>query len=311
MIETNTGVAFAPDGIVRRQFSSWRGIAAEVTELSRLEPFEARLRAPYHLLIAANRAERRDGETIVEGLPPVRRHEFSGTLTFVPAGYEFLGWQVPKAFARVTYFYIDPQGPLIDRDLRFDEASLRPRLLFEDAALWSTSAKLTTELERGAAADPYYAEALSVILVAELARLDRNQRAAERPARGGLAGWQRRAVDEAIEAHLAEPLSPVRLAELVRLSPRHFTRAFKQSFSQPPHQYHLARRIDRAKELLRKGEMSASEIALALGFADASAFSTTFRRFAGVGPRDYRRSIARPPVDRQQHGLIDSARTHL
>jgi AraC family transcriptional regulator len=291
MIETQTGVAFSPDGIVRRQFSALAGIAAETTELSRLEPFEARLRAPYHLLIAAHRAERRDGETNIEGLPPSRRREFSGTLTFVPAGYQFLGWQIPKTFARVTYFYIDPHGPLIDRDLRFDETSLRPRMLFGDAALWSTAAKLTSEIERGSAADRYYAEALSVVLVAELVRLDRNKRAPERAARGGLASWQRRAVDEVIEAHLGEPLSPVRLAELVRLSPRHFTRAFKESFNLPPHRYHLARRIERAKELLRKDDMSISEIALALGFADASAFSTTFRRFIGVSPRDYRRAI--------------------
>jgi len=96
-------------------------------------------------------------------------------------------------------------------------------------------------------------------------------------------------VDEEIEAHLAEPLSPVALAQLVRLSPRHFARAFRQSFGQPPHQYHLSRRVERAKDLLRTGEMSVTEIAVALGFADTSAFSTTFRRFTGVTPRDYRR----------------------
>src|SRR5437016_5287682 len=72
MIEAHTGVAVSPEGIVRRQFCSWRGISAEVVELSRLEPFEYRLRAPYHLLIASHRAERSDGETMVEGLPRSR-----------------------------------------------------------------------------------------------------------------------------------------------------------------------------------------------------------------------------------------------
>ena len=92
--------------------------------------------------------------------------------------------------------------------------------------------------------------------------LDRDERAPERPGSRWACHLQRRAVDEAIEAHVAEPLSPVRLAALVRLSPRHSPRAFKQSFSLPPHQYHLARRVDRAQELLRKGEMSITEVAM-------------------------------------------------
>jgi AraC family transcriptional regulator len=93
-----------------------------------------------------------------------------------------------------------------------------------------------------------------------------------------------RSVDETIEEHLAEPLPLVALANSVRLSPRHFARAFKESFGQPPHQYHLSRRIERAKMLLGEGKMSVTEIAIALGFADTSAFSTTFRRLAGGSP---------------------------
>jgi AraC family transcriptional regulator len=291
MIETHPGVVFSPESIVRRQSFFSRGLSSEIVELSRLEPFEYRLRAPCHLLIASHRAERRDGETIVEGLPRSNRREFSGRLTFVPAGDEFFGWQQPRMLTRVSYFYIDPKGPLIDPELRPGDADLRPRLFFEDAALWGTAVKLTQEIERGADTDRHYVEALSVVLVAELARLDGRGFGSEEPARGGLAAWQRRAVDEEIEAHLAEPLSPIRLAQLVRLSPRHFARAFKQSYGQPPHQYQLSRRVDCAKELLGKGDMSVTEIAVALGFADTSAFSTTFRRFVGTAPRDYRRNV--------------------
>ena len=292
MIETPPGVVFSPESIVKRQSHSWRGMAAETVQLSRLEPFEYRLRAPCHLLIASHRAERRDGETFVEGLPRSTRREFNHRLTFVPAGGEFFGWQIPRALARVTYFYIDPDGPLIDREPRFGAGELEPRLFFEDPALWATAAKLAQETERGAKADPIYIDALSVVLITELFRLNGNESGGEHDARGGLAAWQQRAVDEQIEAHLAEPLSLVSLAEGVRLSPRHFARAFKQSFGQPPHQYLLTRRIDRGKALLAAGEASVTEIAVALGFADPSAFSTTFRRLTGGTPRDYRRAQA-------------------
>jgi AraC family transcriptional regulator len=292
MIEAQTGVVFSPESIVRRQVASWRGISAEIVQLSRLEPFEYRLRAPCHLLIASHRAERRDGETFVEGLPRSTRREFSRRLTFVPAGGGFSGWQEPRALTRVTYFYIDPLGPLIDPELRFSELELAPRLFFEDAALWATADKLTQEIERSDKADRYYAEALSVVLVAELARLNRVELDPERQSRGGLAAWQQRAVEEQIEVNLTAPMSLIALAESVRLSPRHFARAFKQSFGQPPHQYQLSRRVERAKALLGRGEMSVTEIAVALGFSDTSAFSTTFRRFSGGTPRDYRRALA-------------------
>jgi AraC family transcriptional regulator len=114
MIEPPNGVVFSPESIVKRQSSSWRGMSADIVQLTQLEPFEYRLRAPCHLLIASHRAERRDGETMVEGLPKSTRREFSRRLTFVPAGGEFFGWQEPRALARVSYFYIDPDGPLLD-----------------------------------------------------------------------------------------------------------------------------------------------------------------------------------------------------
>jgi AraC family transcriptional regulator len=266
-------------------------MSAEIVQLSRLEPFEYRRRSPQHLLIATHRGERRDGETVVEGLPRSTRREFNRRLTFVPAGHEFYGCQEPRALARITFFYIDPLGPLIDPELRFHELELAPRLFFEDAGLWATADKLTQEIERGDQSDRFYAEALGVVLVAELARLYRVEPDAEQSSRGGLAAWQRRAVEEQIEINLAEPLSLVALAESVRLSPRHFARAFKQSFGQPPHQYHLARRVERAKALLCRGDLSVTEIAVSLGFSDTSAFSTTFRRFSGRTSRDYRRAL--------------------
>src|SRR3984957_18043641 len=101
MVETPTGVVFSPEHIVRRQSSSWRGMSADIVQLARLEPFEYRLRAPCHLLIASHRAERRDGETIVEGLPRSTRREFSRRLPFVPAGGQVFGWQEPRGLPYV------------------------------------------------------------------------------------------------------------------------------------------------------------------------------------------------------------------
>src|ERR1700716_4406370 len=76
------------------------------------------------------------------------------------------------------------------------------------------------------------------------------------PARGGLAAWQQRTVAAYIEEHLAEQIPLGTLAQLVRLSPYYFCRAFKQSFGIPPHRYHTGRRIEHAKILLAGRKLS-------------------------------------------------------
>lgn len=108
------------------------------------------------------------------------------------------------------------------------------------------------------------------------------------PSRGGLSGWQQRRVADFIEAHLAETVRLAALAELVRLSPYHFARAFKQSFGLPPHRYHLARRMTRAKALLDEPASTVTAVALAVGFAETSSFSAAFRKLTGMPPSCYR-----------------------
>jgi AraC family transcriptional regulator len=68
------------------------------------------------------------------------------------------------------------------------------------------------------------------------------------------------------------------LAQLARLSPHYFCRAFKQSFSLPPHRYHSMRRIEHAKMMLASSNTSVTEIGLRLGFSETSSFSTAFAR---------------------------------
>ena len=70
--------------------------------------------------------------------------------------------------------------------------------------------------------------------------------------------------------------------------PAHLASPIKTSFGQPPHRYHLGRRIERAKALL--SGQSVTEVALAVGFAETSSFSAAFRRVTGVSPREFRRA---------------------
>ncbi len=285
------GMIFSPSDIARRQSAGWRGAAAEVVQITRHERFEYGARSPLHLLIAAERAEQHDGETVVEGLPPSHLHTASRKLTFVPAGRQLHGWSDPRILTRSLHFYFDPSGPLVDPELGFGEIDFEPRLFFDDAAIWATSTKLGALIENPGSGNRLYAEALVAVLAHELVRLNRGIAPVEPATRGGLAGWQRNRVLQYIEANLAEPISLATLADLARLSPFHFARAFKQSFTVPPHRYHTARRIERAKELLARPTLSVTDIALSIGFSETGSFTAAFRRLTGRTPTDYRRSL--------------------
>jgi len=282
-------VAFSPADIVERHPAQWRGLQAENVRVTTAEPFECAYQAPRHLLILSEQGERYDGETQVDGLPLSNQREYSRTLTFIPAGTRFHGWQKPRLSKKATYCYIDPSAPLLDPELGFSRVEFKPRLFFFDRDLWETMLKLKRQIDKGD--DPLYAESLSIVLLHELLRLDRSNEQPQPAARGGLAGWQQKRVAQYIETHLSESIPLATLAELARLSPYHFARAFKHSFGVPPHRYHLMRRMDQAKLLLGKAGASVTEIALQVGFHETSSFTAAFRKLTDHSPTEYRRSL--------------------
>jgi AraC family transcriptional regulator len=284
-------VNFKPPEITRRHLATWNGMHADTVQVVRHEPFEYSFRGPDHLLIACERAERYDGETLVEGLPKSNARNFNRKLTFVPAGHQFYGWQKPRTLARVTYFYIDPRAPLLDPALGFAKTGFKPLLFFFDRDLWDTAMKLKTQVEGRASSRQSYAEALSLVLLHELLRVNNGGAAPEPMAYGGLAAWQRKCVADYIEDHLADDIPLTTLAGLAQLSPFHFSRAFRQSFGMPPHRYHLNRRIEHAKCLLANFSLSVTEIGQRLGFSESSAFTASFRKFTARTPTDFRRSL--------------------
>jgi hypothetical protein len=146
--DTSEGIRFTPADIVRRRRVEWDGLRAETVEMTRLVRFEYGVRSLHHVLIAAERGEREDGESVVEGVQRSTQREFNRKMTFIPAGHCFHGWQEPRVLARCTYLYLDPAGPLIDPELRFSEIDFKPRLFFFDRDLWETAIKLKRSRSR-------------------------------------------------------------------------------------------------------------------------------------------------------------------
>jgi AraC family transcriptional regulator len=242
--------------------------------------------APVHLLIAYEHGLCQQPGAAISTPKNLRRK-----LTFVPAGREFREWLAPNSATRFMCLYIEPSEQIGQPDEGDGSGLLAPRLLFENRVLWETISKLKGLIEAGVT-NRRYLEAVGTVLAHELSQVVSGQISAERPARGGLAAWQVRLVTDYIEEHFSEEISLTTLAGLVRLSPHHFCRAFRQSLGRSPCRYHGMRRLEQAKRLLASPNLTISDVALQSGFNETSTFTAAFRRATGVPPTTFRRSLS-------------------
>jgi AraC family transcriptional regulator len=97
--------------------------------------------------------------------------------------------------------------------------------------------------------------------------------------------WRLRRVFEYVDAHLHEPLDLVALADAAGLSVRHFARAFREELGETPHRWLMARRLERATDMLKKNELPLAQIAEACGFAGQSHFTKVFKQLTGDTPK--------------------------
>ena len=103
-----------------------------------------------------------------------------------------------------------------------------------------------------------------------------------------------RRVRDRIDREYALPLDVDSLAREVGLSAGHLSREFKAAYGEAPYSYLMTRRIERAMVLLRRGDMSATEVCHAVGYGSLGTFTTRFTELVGISPGRYRREGAAP-----------------
>jgi AraC family transcriptional regulator len=217
------------------------------------------------------------------------RHEppAPGSLVVIPAGaparvrwrgpresvYVLLG---PRLFARVAAEACDLDLGRVTLPVAYDLSHPPIR-----AAMLALQAELTS----GGAGGRLLAQSLGNVLAVHLLRqFAAPGQAGARPG-GGLPRKKLRAVLEYIEEHLDGALTLDDLAAVAHLSRFHFARLFKHSTGLPPHQYVVARRVERAKGLLRGGGgLALADVAAEVGFACQSHLTRHFQRLVGVTP---------------------------
>ena len=97
----------------------------------------------------------------------------------------------------------------------------------------------------------------------------------------------RRARD-VIDRDYAAPLDVPTLARAALMSPAHFSRQFRAAYGETPYGYLMTRRIERAKALLRRGDMTVTEVCMAVGCTSLGSFSSRFTELVGESPSAYR-----------------------
>jgi AraC-like DNA-binding protein len=101
-----------------------------------------------------------------------------------------------------------------------------------------------------------------------------------------------RRVRDRIDREYARPLDVEALARDAHMSPGHFSRLFRQAYGESPYSYLMTRRIERAMALLRRGDMSVTEVCFDVGCSSLGTFSTRFTELVGMPPSAYRRQEA-------------------
>ncbi|MFD9007952.1 helix-turn-helix domain-containing protein [Streptomyces sp. NPDC059558] len=86
----------------------------------------------------------------------------------------------------------------------------------------------------------------------------------------------------------AEPLDVQALANVALMSSGHFSRSFRAAFGETPYSYLMTRRVERAKALLRRGDMSVTDVCFAVGCTSLGSFSSRFTELVGETPSSYR-----------------------
>ena len=220
-----------------------------------------------------------------------------GTVWLCPAGLKDYLLQVSAPMPQVLHIYLPSQrfsaGSL---GVDFGEAahaSLHHEQSFQDPLVAEMAFAIASELRTQTSGGRLLAETLAASLAARLVQRrigSSAERELLRPSRRGLDGRRLTRVKEYVEANLEGDLTVAELASVAHLSHFHFARAFKAAVGQSPHQYVSAQRLERAKMLLRRGDQSLLDIAVALNFSSQANFTRAFRKGTGMTPGQYRRA---------------------
>lgn len=214
-----------------------------------------------------------------------------GSITLIPEGQDGR-WDVEGPI-EVSHVYLTNDRLLAATEVlsKGRPIELVGRICFDDPSASRVLELLSHEAEQGDASSSLFAEQAVDLLCLQLARAHSSLGAMPAAQRTGLAEWQVRRVTGYMQDFIDRKLGLDELAGLVNLSRHHFCTAFRLATGQTPHEWLVALRMTRARELLASHDLPVTSVALAVGYQTPSAFASSFRKATGVTPTAYRTAL--------------------
>jgi AraC family transcriptional regulator len=206
-----------------------------------------------------------------------------GDISIVPAG-ETSVWEDMDASAMIAVHLSPELLRIAAREMGLDpaRAGLELQHLVRDPQIAHVAWALEAARRAGYPSGRLYIDGLGIALAVHLL----GRYSSRHTPRRGLSSAQQRRVIEFIETHLDRDLSLARLAHVAQVSVSHFKTLFRRSTGVPPHTFVMQRRVERARDLLQRGDQPASQVALAAGFSHQSHMARCMRRHLGITPSD-------------------------
>lgn len=291
--EQTHGLLNRPENLIHLSSDAhgWHPMYASV---QRESPFESRYPAVPHHLIVLSRSGPIAMDWCIDGKD---RHGLVGDegVFFLPAGSTF-GVHLAKPLESI-HLYLRAsvvEEVMADMAPGFSvHRGLKPRLGQPDPTLAQLCMTVTASLRDDPRSTGLLAGHLSRAIAARLVALQAGEMispATER-SRQGLDKHRLARVFEYIEDNLDQPLELTQLATLCGLSVTRFSRQFRLATGAPPYQYVLKRRCERSCVLLKQQKLSLTDIAEQCGFCNQEHLTRHFRRYTGITPGAYRRSL--------------------
>jgi AraC family transcriptional regulator len=223
-----------------------------------------------------------------------RRAELApGTISLIPAGFRHAARVFRPLPGEASILQMVPR--FFDRGVGEISKGAKLELIehrdLNDPQIIRLVKSIQADIASGLLGGSLFSESVAIALSVHIA----SHYSAEKPLlesyRGGLSRSNLNRVREYIDAHMGNRLELGELASVAGLNLFHFARAFRQSTGQPPHQYVVRQRIERAKQILRDPLSTVLEASARTGFVDQSHFSKVFRRIVGVSPSEFRAGV--------------------
>lgn len=211
----------------------------------------------------------------------------NGDLGLCPANTSH--WTVWEREFHFTLILLEPQ--MLERvaheSINCSRLELIPRFQFVDLIIQQIASALKADLEAGCPSGRLYGESFGAALAVHLLTTCCVFKQKIQTYSDALPKYKLQQVTDYIQGHLDRDIKLADLANTVGMSQYYFCRLFKQSMSMAPHQYVIQQRVERAKQLLKRRDLSIADVALQCGFAHQSHLSRHFRRLVGVSPKTF------------------------